>query len=303
MPLPPDSDDGVSTRAVDLNADLGEGREPPPGRPVSGAPGDGSEDSVDDGLLALVTTAHVACGFHAGGPSVMRRTVAAAAAAGVEVGAHPSYPDGEGFGRRAMDHPAARVVDDVLYQVGALIGVADACGVTVRSVKPHGALYHRMATDPDCAMAVASAVLRLGEDLCLVAPAGSTAVRVAEGAGLRVVSEAFCDRGYRPDGTLADRGERGALLTDPYEAADRALSLATSGEIEAVDGTVIQLRCDTLCVHGDTPGAVAVAGAARRALEGAGIRVAPFAGPAAAMTADGPPAPGVSIRGRGPWPG
>ncbi|HUA94800.1 MAG TPA: 5-oxoprolinase subunit PxpA, partial [Acidimicrobiales bacterium] len=263
-----DSDAGVSTLAVDLNADLGEGRELLPGRPASGAAGGPAGDqTTDDGLLRLVTTAHVACGFHAGGPSVMRRTVAAAAAAGVEVGAHPSYPDAEGFGRQAMDHPAERVVDDVLYQVGALMGVAGACGVTVRSVKPHGALYHRMATDPQCAAAVASAVLRLGEDLSLVVPAGSAAIAVAEAAGLRVVCEAFCDRGYRSDGSLAPRGEPGSLLTDPNEAAGRALSLVTTGEVQTVEGTVIQLRCDTLCVHGDTPGAVAVAGSVRQALE------------------------------------
>jgi 5-oxoprolinase (ATP-hydrolysing) subunit A len=302
----PDSDADASTLAVDLNADLGEGREPPPGQPASGALGDAASDyTTDDGLLRLVTTAHVACGFHAGGPSVMRRTVAAAAAAGVEVGAHPSYPDLEGFGRRAMDQPVERVADDVLYQVGALMGVAGACGVTVRSVKPHGALYHRMAKDPQCAAAVASAVLRLGEDLCLVVPAGSAAIAVAEGAGLRVACEAFCDRGYRANGTLAPRGEPGSLLTDPNEAAGRALSLVTTGEVQTVEGSVIQLRCDTLCVHGDTPGAVAVAGAVRQALERAGIHVGPFVGPSAVTvsTGDGPPVPRASTRGRVPWSG
>jgi 5-oxoprolinase (ATP-hydrolysing) subunit A len=306
VPSRPTSDAGAPTLAVDLNADLGEGRERPPGRPVGGVAREGAADhSTDDGLLGLVTTAHVACGFHAGGPSVMRRTVAAAAAAGVEVGAHPSYPDPDGFGRQAMDHPAERVVDDVLYQVGALMGVAGAFGVTVRSVKPHGALYHRMATDPQCAAAVASAVLRLGEDLSLVVPAGSAAIAVAEGAGLRVVCEAFCDRGYRADGTLAPRGEPGSLLTDPNEAAGRALSLVTSGEVRTVEGTVIQLRCDTLCIHGDTPGSVAVAGAVRQALERAGIRVAPFAGPSAATapTGDGPRVPRAPTASRAPWSG
>ncbi len=298
-------DAGAPAPAVDLNADLGEGREPPPDRPSSAAPPDGVEGGADEGLLSLVTTAHVACGFHAGGPSVMHRTVAAAAAAGVEVGAHPSYPDAEGFGRRAMDRPAERVVDDVLYQVGALMGVAIDAGVTVRSVKPHGALYHRLASDLECASAVASAVHRLGEDLCLVLPSGSPAIAAAEGAGLRVVREAFCDRGYRSDGTLANRGEPGALLTDPDEAAARALSLVTAGEVEAVDGSVIELSCDTLCVHGDTVGAVGIAGAVRRALERAGIRVAPFAGPRAPATpaAHASPAPPATPRRRARWSG
>jgi UPF0271 protein len=298
-------DAGFPVPAVDLNADLGEGREASPGHPSSASPPDVVEGDADEGLLSLVTTAHVACGFHAGGPSVMRRTVAAAGAAGVEVGAHPSYPDAEGFGRRAMDRPAERVVDDVLYQVGALIGVASASGVAVRSVKPHGALYHRLASDLECASAVASAVRRLGEDLCLVLPSGSPAIAVAEGAGLRVIREAFCDRGYRSDGTLATRGEPGALLTDPDEAAARALSLVTIGEVEAVDGAVIKLSCDTLCVHGDTAGAVGIAGAVRRALERAGIRVAPFAGPSAPAnpTAHASPDPPATPCRRARWPG
>lgn len=305
--MSPDAPVGAraASPAVDLNADLGEGREPPPGGLVPGGP---EHHGTDDELLAIVTTVHVACGFHAGGPSVMRRTVTAAAAAGVVVGAHPSYPDAGGFGRQAMDHPPDRVADDILYQVGALLGVAGACGVTVRSVKAHGALYHRMAADLDCAMAVASAVHRLGEDLCLVVPAGSAATQVGEDTGLRVVREAFCDRGYRPDGTLAHRGEPGALVTDPGEAALRAVSLATTGEVRAVDGSVLRLGCDTLCVHGDTPGAVAVAAAVRQALVRAGLRVVPFAGPDAAATttaaarADAPRRPGAPARGRAPWP-
>lgn len=278
-------------RRVDLNADLGEAREPPPGRVHDRAHADVPTEA---GLLQLVTTAHVACGFHAGGPSVMRRTVAAAAAAGVAVGAHPSYPDAEGFGRQALDHPPERVVEDIHYQVGALQGVARACGVRVRSVKPHGALYNRMAVDRECALAVATAVLGFDDDLCLVVPAGSTAARVAAEVGVAVVREAFCDRGYRPDGTLAPRGEAGALVTDPEEAARRAVSLATDGEVRAVDGSVLRLECDTLCVHGDTPGAVAVAAAVRAALAGAGLAVLPYAG------ASGPPDRGRPPGGRVP---
>lgn len=277
---------GQGASRVDLNADLGEGREPPPGRRHDGEPAGASTDA---GLLQLVTTAHVACGFHAGGPSVMRRTVAAAAAAGVAVGAHPSYPDAEGFGRQALDHPPDRVVEDIHYQVGALQGVARACGVQVRSVKPHGALYNRMAVDRECALAVATAVLGFDDDLCLVVPAGSTAARVAAEVGVAVVREAFCDRGYHPDGTLAPRGEVGALVTDPGEAARRAVSLATAGEVRAVDGSVLRLECDTLCVHGDTPGALTVAAAVRAALAGAGLAVLPYAGGAGSPDRGRPP--------------
>jgi UPF0271 protein len=278
-------------RQVDLNADLGEGTEPPPGAVTGGDPG------ADAGLLRLVTTAHVACGFHAGGPWVMRRTLAAAAASGVAVGAHPSYPDAGGFGREALDHPADRVADDLLYQVGALQALARAHGVAVRSVKAHGALYHRVAADPECARAVASAVRRLGHGIRLVVPAGAPTAALVEEEGVPVVHEAFCDRAYRPDGTLAPRGHDGALVTDPAEAARRAVVLATAGEVRAVDGSVLRLRCDTLCVHGDTPGVVAIAAAVRRALEQAGIRLASFAGPG-----DGSPPRGAPDGG-GPPPG
>lgn len=302
-PVPPDPDGVTESKVVDLNADLGEGREPPPGRLPTGVPGQPPEHhGEDEGLLGLVTTAHVACGFHAGGPSVMRRTVTAAAAAGVVVGAHPSYPDATGFGRQALGHPPERVADDVLYQVGALMGVAGACGVTVRSVKAHGALYHRMTVDQKCAAAVSSAVHRLGEDLCLVLPSGSAAVQVAADMGLRVVREAFCDRGYRPDGTLAQRGEPGALVTDPREVALRAVSLATTGEVRAVDGSLLRISCDTLCVHGDTPGAVGLAASVRQALARAGLRVVPFAGPAAAAGNASPKRSAAPTPGHAPWP-
>ncbi|HVX23014.1 MAG TPA: 5-oxoprolinase subunit PxpA [Acidimicrobiales bacterium] len=244
---------------VDLNADVGEGED-------------------DRQLLGLVTTVHVACGFHAGDPGVMHRTVSAAVAAGAVVGAHPSYPDSDGFGRRPMDRTPAQVAADLLYQVGALDGVARACGTRVRSVKPHGALYHRMAADEDCAWAVAEAVAAYGEGLALVAPAGSVAADVARRHGVPVVAEGFCDRGYLPDGTLAPRASAGALVTDPDEAGRRAVSLAVSGRLVAVDGTELALRCDTLCVHGDTPGAAALAAAVRRALEEAGVALAAFSG-------------------------
>jgi UPF0271 protein len=245
-------------RTIDLNADVGEG-------------------SDDRPLLDVVTTVHVACGFHAGDPAAMRRTVAAAAAAGVAVGAHPSYPDREGFGRRPMDRSPAEMADDVVYQLGALDGLARAAGATVRSVKPHGALYNRMAVDEPCARAIVAAIAGYGSELVLVVPAGSTAVAVARDEGVPVVAEAFCDRGYRADGSLAPRTEPGSLIVDPDEAARRAVALAVDGRVTAVDGTELRLDCDTLCVHGDTPGATAIAAAVRRALGEAGVTVAAFA--------------------------
>jgi len=254
---------------IDLNADLGEGFGPWPG-------------PEDPGLVGLVTTAHIACGFHAGDPATMRRAVDAAVAAGTVVGAHPSYPDLVGFGRRALDVSPEQVAQDVLYQIGALDGIARAAGTRVRSVKPHGALYHRLATDEACAAALAAAVAAYGADLCLVVPAASVAGAVAAAAGVRVVTEAYCDRAYRADGRLVARGSAGALLTDPAEAAGQALLLATEGRVRAVDGTTLTLCPATLCVHGDTPGAAAIAVAVRRALEQAGVRVTAVAGPPAA---------------------
>ena len=204
----------------------------------------------------------------------MRRTVAGAAAAGVSVGAHPSYPDLVGFGRRSMAVPAERVVDDVLYQIGALDAFARVEGTRVRSVKPHGALYGRMAVDERCAEAVASAILALGGGLRLVLPAGSPTATLVAQLGVPVLEEAFCDRGYLPDGGLAARGTEGALITEPVLAARRAVELATLGVTTAIDGSELPLRAQTLCVHGDTPGAVAIAVAVRTALEDAGLVVA-----------------------------
>jgi UPF0271 protein len=246
--------------AVDLNADVGEG---------AGAGGD------DDALLDVVTSASVACGVHAGDADTMRRTVEAATRRGVVVGAHPSYPDREGFGRRAMDMPPAQVAEEVLAQVRALDAWARAAGTRVRYVKPHGALYHRMADDEACARAVAEACLEAGE-LFLMAPAGSRAVHVAESAGVRVATEAFADRAYDSDGRLVPRADPGAVLTDPDEVARRALGIAVDHRVSAVDGTMISLAPSSICVHGDTPGADVLARHVRRALEGAGVAVLPF---------------------------
>ena len=249
---------------VDLNADLGE-------RFDGWRPGD------DEEILASVTTAHVACGFHSGDPTVMLETVRAATRLGVTIGAHPSYPDREGFGRRPMAIEPERIRADVLYQIAALDGIARSAGAAVRSVKAHGALYNAMAVDRECAAAVAAATRDLDADLWLVVPAGSAAVEVARAAGLRVAEEAFCDRRYADDGTLAPRSGGDALVTDPDEAAARAVRLAVDHRVEASGGTTLSLWPATLCVHGDTPGAAAVARGVRAALESAGVSVRSYA--------------------------
>ena len=245
-------------RSVDLNADVGEG-----------AAGD------DDALLDVVTSASVACGFHAGSPEVMRHTVTAADERGVVVGAHPGYPDREGFGRREIDRPPARVAEDVLYQTGALQAIARSCGTTVRYVKPHGALYHRIGHDEACAVAVAQAVVTLG-DLVLLVAAQSPTIGAIEKAGVRVATEAFADRAYLPDGSLAPRGSLGAVLTDLDDVAARAVSLAADGRVSAVDGTLLSLEASSICLHGDTTGAVVLARRVRAALDEAGVTLCPF---------------------------
>lgn len=259
------------TATIDLNADVGEAADPAGG-------------AVETALMGVVTTVHVACGFHAGDPEVMRRTVAAAVEAGVAVGAHPSYPDREGFGRRDLDRHADRVAEDVLHQVGALQAVAAALGAPVVSVKAHGALYHRLWRDPQCAGAVASALAAFGNGWALVLPAPASgepaaaaeARRIAGATGLPVRGEAFCDRAYRRDGSLVPRGERGALLTDPASAAAQALALVRDGGVPVGRrgaGGRLEIRPDTLCVHGDTPGALEIAFAVRARLEASDVVV------------------------------
>jgi 5-oxoprolinase (ATP-hydrolysing) subunit A len=244
--------------AIDLNADLGE-------RHDAWRPGD------DEALLEVVTTAHIACGFHSGDPKIMFDTVKAAVRLGVSIGAHPSYPDREGFGRRPIEIEPGQIRADVLYQIGALDGIARAVGTRVRSVKAHGALYNRMAVDIDCAEAVARATQDFAEDLWLVVPAGSLASEVARSCDVRVAEEAFCDRRYLSDGTLVPRSEAGALVTDPAEAADRAVRLARDHALETLENTTLHVSPSTLCVHGDTPGAAHLARTVRSALEAAGV--------------------------------
>jgi 5-oxoprolinase (ATP-hydrolysing) subunit A len=245
---------------IDLNADVGE--------EAGGPDGDGP-------ILEVVTSASVACGFHAGDPSVMRQTLGDAVTHQVVVGAHPSYPDRAGFGRRDMDVPSARLTDDLLYQIGALDGVARTYATRVRFVKPHGALYHRMGEDEGCARAICQALEAYG-NLMLLAPYGSLAVAVAEELGVAVATEAFADRAYRPDGRLAPRSEPGAVVTDPDEVAERAVSLAVDQRVVAIDGSWIPVAAQSICIHGDTPGAAALATRVRRSLATAGVTVAAF---------------------------
>jgi UPF0271 protein len=248
---------------IDLNADMGEGF---------------GRYRLDDGaLLGSVTSASIACGFHAGDPSVMRDTVTRAAAQGVAIGAHPGYPDLVGFGRREMAASPAEIEAFVVYQIGALQATCVAAGAKLRYVKPHGALYNRAARDTAAAEAIARAVRSVDASLALLGLAGSAMISAAERAGIRGVSEAFVDRAYRKDGTLVPRSESGAVLTDVDEVADRALRMVQSGTVRTIDGDDIAIRVESLCTHGDGPDALAMVRAVRARLEHAGVHVAPFA--------------------------
>lgn len=248
---------------MDLNSDLGESL--------------GAWPMGDDAaMLEIVSSANVACGFHAGDPAGILQTLRAAAARGVVVGAHVAYPDLKGFGRRNMDVASADLVADVIYQIGALQGLAAAAGTCVRYVKPHGALYNTIAHDARQAHDVIAAIRAVNPQLALVALAGSPLVQWARDAGLRVVSEAFADRAYTPQGVLVSRREKGAVLHDPEQIAQRMLRLAQEGVIEAVDGSVVRIDADSICVHGDSPDAVAIARQLRARLEAEGIAIASF---------------------------
>ena len=245
---------------IDLNADVGE--------EASGPAGDGD-------LLDVVTSANVACGFHAGDPSVMRRTLGDAVTRHVVVGAHPSYPDRVGFGRTEMEISPSRLTDDLLYQIGALDGLARAYSTRVRYVKPHGALYHRMGEDEACAKAVCDALRAYG-NLALLAPYGSVAIAVAEHFGVEVATEAFADRAYLPDGRLVPRGDPGAVVTDADEVAARAVTMAVDRRVASVDGGWIAIAPASICLHGDTPGSAQLAQRVRSSLAGAGVTLQPF---------------------------
>ena len=248
---------------MDLNADLGEG---------FGAWRMGD----DEALLDLVTSANVACGFHAGDPVTMRRVCEWAADRGVAVGAQVGYRDLAGFGRRRIEYELADLRDEIIYQIAALEGFCRLQGERVRYVKPHGALYNTAAVDVWQASAIVAAVTDYDRTLPILCLPGSTLATVADGAGLRVVAEGYADRAYRADGTLVPRGQPGAVLSDVDTVVARAFRMATAGEVETPDGTVISSTVDSLCLHGDTPGAVDLTRLVREALVAAGVRLAPF---------------------------
>jgi UPF0271 protein len=248
---------------LDLNADLGEG---------FGVWRLGD----DEGLLDVITSANVACGFHAGDPSTMRRVCAAAAARGVVIGAQVGYRDLAGFGRRRMDIDPEDLAADVLYQLGALDACARAAGTGVRYVKPHGALYNTAADDSEQAAAIASAIAAYDRSLPLLALPGSAMADAAHAAGLPFVPEAFADRAYLPSGRLVPRGVAGAVIEDPYDVVARAAAFALHQCVTTTDGSVLPVEARSLCVHGDTPGAVYLAGEIRRTLVDAGVTLAPF---------------------------
>ncbi|MBO8198825.1 LamB/YcsF family protein [Streptomyces smyrnaeus] len=257
-------------RKIDLNADLGEGF----GR---------WQLTDDEALLASVTSANVACGFHAGDPVTMRRVCELAAERGVRIGAQVSYRDLAGFGRRAMDVPAAELAAEVAYQIGALEVFARAAGSTVAYVKPHGALYNRAVHDAEQAAAVVAGVRMSGAatagggPLPVLGLPGSRLLAAAASAGLPTVEEAFADRAYRADGTLVPRTEPDAVLHDPEQVVKRSVRLARDGEIVAADGTVLPTGARSLCVHGDTPAAARLARRVREELAAAGVQVRAFA--------------------------
>ena len=245
---------------IDLNADVGES---------FGAYAYGD----DTAILRSVTSANVAAGFHAGDPSVIRRTLAQARELGVSVGAHPSFPDLQGFGRRAMVLEPSDAEDQVLYQIAAVAGLARAEGLTLTHVKPHGALYNQATRERGLAEALARAVHAFDAGLALFAPPQSALSAAGRALGLRVVHEGFADRAYQPDGSLVPRRQPGAVIANVEEVVTRAMQMATERTVVAVDGSVIQLDIDTLCVHGDTPGAASMAAWLRAGLTAAGVEV------------------------------
>ena len=245
---------------VDLNSDIGES---------FGAYCMGDDEAVMD----AVTSANVACGFHAGDPLVMKKTIKNCAAKGVAVGAHPGYPDLVGFGRRNMKCTPEEEYADCLYQIGALSAFCRTNGLALQHVKPHGAMYNQAAKDPGLARAIARAVKDSGENIILMGLANSEFENAAKEMGVPFAAEAFADRGYMPDGSLVPRSQPGAIIHDVEEAAKRVVRMVTEGTVGAVDGTVINFRPQSICMHGDTPEAVDMAKTVRRELEAAGVKV------------------------------
>ena len=250
--------------SIDLNSDLGESFGPwPMGDDVS--------------MLEIVTSANIACGFHAGDPAGILTVLKEAARRGVSVGAHVGYRDLAGFGRRNMDPSSAELVGDTIYQIGALRGLARAAGTAVRYVKPHGALYNTIAHDARQAADVIAAIKAVDPSLVLMALAGAPVVEQARAAGLTVVCEAFADRAYNADGSLVGRRLPGSVIHDPDVVAQRMLRMVTEGKIGAVDGTDVAVEAQSICVHGDNPAAVALARALREKLSAQGVELKAFA--------------------------
>ncbi|QIM17646.1 LamB/YcsF family protein [Leucobacter coleopterorum] len=245
---------------IDLNSDLGE-------HFGSWSMGD------DESMLEIVTSANVACGFHAGDPRSILSTLRAAAARGVAVGAHIAYPDLVGFGRRPMSLAPAELEADIIYQIGALQALARVAGTEVRYVKPHGALYNSIAFNEAEADTVIRAIRSVDPELALVCLAASPLVEQSEAAGTRTIPEAFADRAYEPNGALVSRREPDAVLHDPVSVAERMLRLVQTGAITARDGSEVAVRAESICVHGDSPAAVDLARAVRASLLGAGIEL------------------------------
>ncbi|UHS63399.1 LamB/YcsF family protein [Agrobacterium vaccinii] len=249
--------------SIDLNSDLGESY--------------GAWSMGDDGaMLSVVSSANIACGFHAGDPAGIYRTVKAAAEKGVVIGAHVSYPDRVGFGRRDLDVTSEELIADVIYQIGALKGIAAAAGTAVRYVKPHGALYNRIANDAKQGQAVIDGIKAIDPSLVLMGLANAPILDLARKSGLAVVAEAFADRAYTPQGQLVSRREAGAVLHDAEKIAARMVQLAREGTLEAIDGSIIKIEAQSICVHGDSPGAVAIAQTIRQRFEAEGIDIRSF---------------------------
>ncbi|BAA30083.1 LamB/YcsF family protein [Pyrococcus horikoshii] len=248
---------------VDLNSDLGESF----GRYKLG---------LDEEVMKYITSANVACGWHAGDPLVMRKTVRLAKENDVQVGAHPGYPDLMGFGRRYMKLTPEEARNYILYQVGALYAFAKAEGLELQHVKPHGALYNAMVKEEDLARAVIEGILDFDKDLILVTLSNSRVADIAEEMGLKVAHEVFADRAYNPDGTLVPRGRPGAVIEDKEEIAERVISMVKDGGIRAINGEWVDLKVDTICVHGDNPKAVEITSYIRKVLEEEGVKIVPM---------------------------
>jgi UPF0271 protein len=245
---------------IDLNSDLGESFGPWP-------------MGQDAALMDSITSANVACGFHAGDPGSMRATISMARQKGVAIGAHPGFQDLVGFGRREIKASPAEVEDLVLYQISALAGMAAAQGASLQHVKAHGALYNMACRDRALADAIAKAVAAFDRSLILFGLPNSELLRAGESAGLAVAAEVFADRAYDPDGSLTNRSKPGSVIHDTQKVVERAIRMVRDKHVVAVDGSTIALQADTICLHGDTPGAVDHARAVRAGLEAAGIRV------------------------------